>query len=307
MRLHKNLLKLFVMRKMELKSDYSVCFCVVATWVTHLTSMEFATFWYNVLIQTQWNLVNLSFNMSRFFLFSSFNWSFIDWLRYGALTVPVYERRPEMNSFLFFLVLCRLLVGAPWSGYSRNRKGDVYKCPVSGSRISCDKLDLQGEVWLFIIWPLPSASSSVLTLSTHTLQNMQVCRKSADAVLCLFPVRNVPKQVNAQRETAGWSYLFIVLMWIFFHSVHLRFVLFFNPQIPSVSQVLIMLIATCPLVWLWPGDLPPLVWRYVCVCLCGEENCQEVCQCSLYDDSSWNSPILSVRATLLVSAMCVKH
>ncbi|KAM7391300.1 hypothetical protein PAMP_022000 [Pampus punctatissimus] len=29
-----------------------------------------------------------------------------------------------------------LLVGAPWSGFSRNRKGDVYKCPVLGSRNS---------------------------------------------------------------------------------------------------------------------------------------------------------------------------
>ncbi|KAM7018333.1 integrin alpha-2 [Tautogolabrus adspersus] len=39
-----------------------------------------------------------------------------------------------------------LLVSAPWSGFSRNRKGDVYKCPVSGSRNSCDKLDLQDSV-----------------------------------------------------------------------------------------------------------------------------------------------------------------
>uniref|UniRef100_A0A3P9KDB8 Integrin, alpha 2 (CD49B, alpha 2 subunit of VLA-2 receptor), tandem duplicate 2 n=1 Tax=Oryzias latipes TaxID=8090 RepID=A0A3P9KDB8_ORYLA len=39
-----------------------------------------------------------------------------------------------------------LLVGAPWSGYSENRKGDVYKCPVSGSTTSCDKLSLQDSV-----------------------------------------------------------------------------------------------------------------------------------------------------------------
>ncbi|KAM4577268.1 integrin alpha-2 [Odontesthes bonariensis] len=39
-----------------------------------------------------------------------------------------------------------LLVGAPWSGFSGNRKGDVYKCPVSGSRNSCDKLNLQDAV-----------------------------------------------------------------------------------------------------------------------------------------------------------------
>ncbi|XP_044052568.1 integrin alpha-2 [Siniperca chuatsi] len=39
-----------------------------------------------------------------------------------------------------------LLVSAPWSGFSRNRKGDVYKCPVSGSRNSCVKLNLQDSV-----------------------------------------------------------------------------------------------------------------------------------------------------------------
>uniref|UniRef100_A0AAQ4QMR3 Integrin subunit alpha 2 n=1 Tax=Gasterosteus aculeatus aculeatus TaxID=481459 RepID=A0AAQ4QMR3_GASAC len=39
-----------------------------------------------------------------------------------------------------------LLVSAPWSGFSQNRKGDVYKCQVSGSRNSCDKLNLQDSV-----------------------------------------------------------------------------------------------------------------------------------------------------------------
>ncbi|XP_061528071.1 integrin alpha-2 [Phycodurus eques] len=39
-----------------------------------------------------------------------------------------------------------LLVGAPWSGYTKNRKGDLYKCPVSGSRTSCDKLNLEDSV-----------------------------------------------------------------------------------------------------------------------------------------------------------------
>ncbi|XP_015238105.1 PREDICTED: integrin alpha-2 [Cyprinodon variegatus] len=36
-----------------------------------------------------------------------------------------------------------LLVGAPWSN---NRKGDVYKCQVTGPRDSCDKLELQDDV-----------------------------------------------------------------------------------------------------------------------------------------------------------------
>lgn len=61
------------------------------------------------------------------------------------LMVHVYESGEEMN----IVVFCRLLVGAPWSGFSQNRKGDVYKCPVSGSRNSCDKLNLQGKVFLF--------------------------------------------------------------------------------------------------------------------------------------------------------------
>uniref|UniRef100_A0AAX7VMA3 VWFA domain-containing protein n=1 Tax=Astatotilapia calliptera TaxID=8154 RepID=A0AAX7VMA3_ASTCA len=39
-----------------------------------------------------------------------------------------------------------LLVGAPWSGYSQNRKGDIYKCPITGSKNSCDKLNLQDSV-----------------------------------------------------------------------------------------------------------------------------------------------------------------
>ncbi|XP_077457642.1 integrin alpha-2-like [Stigmatopora argus] len=39
-----------------------------------------------------------------------------------------------------------LLVGAPWSGYAENRKGDLYRCPVSGSRTNCDKLNLEDSV-----------------------------------------------------------------------------------------------------------------------------------------------------------------
>ncbi|XP_029574008.1 integrin alpha-2-like [Salmo trutta] len=39
-----------------------------------------------------------------------------------------------------------LLVGAPWSGFTDNRKGDVYKCPVSGSKTSCDKLNIQDSI-----------------------------------------------------------------------------------------------------------------------------------------------------------------
>ncbi|XP_060764811.1 integrin alpha-2 [Neoarius graeffei] len=39
-----------------------------------------------------------------------------------------------------------LLVGAPWSDYSQNRKGDVYKCAIARPETTCDKLNLQNAV-----------------------------------------------------------------------------------------------------------------------------------------------------------------
>ncbi|KAI4535800.1 hypothetical protein MG293_014127 [Ovis ammon polii] len=36
-----------------------------------------------------------------------------------------------------------LLVGSPWSGFPKNRMGDVYKCPVDLSTTTCEKLNLQ--------------------------------------------------------------------------------------------------------------------------------------------------------------------
>ncbi|KAF7483577.1 integrin alpha-2 [Marmota monax] len=36
-----------------------------------------------------------------------------------------------------------LLVGSPWSGFPKNRMGDVYKCPVDLSTATCEKLNLQ--------------------------------------------------------------------------------------------------------------------------------------------------------------------
>ncbi|CAN9513002.1 unnamed protein product [Ophioblennius macclurei] len=58
-----------------------------------------------------------------------------------------------------------LLVGAPWSGFSLNRKGDVYKCPVSGSRNSCDKLNLQDSVSIPDVKNINSNMSLGLTLA----------------------------------------------------------------------------------------------------------------------------------------------
>ncbi|KAJ8285369.1 hypothetical protein GJAV_G00026040 [Gymnothorax javanicus] len=39
-----------------------------------------------------------------------------------------------------------LLVGSPWSGFPRNKKGDIYKCQILGTKTSCDKLNLQNSV-----------------------------------------------------------------------------------------------------------------------------------------------------------------
>nr|XP_020449586.1 integrin alpha-2 [Monopterus albus] len=61
-----------------------------------------------------------------------------------------------------------LLVGAPWSGYSQNRKGDVYKCPVSGSRNTCDKLNLQGSVSIPNVNTLDKNMCLGLTLTRMT-------------------------------------------------------------------------------------------------------------------------------------------
>uniref|UniRef100_A0A6Q2ZQD2 VWFA domain-containing protein n=1 Tax=Esox lucius TaxID=8010 RepID=A0A6Q2ZQD2_ESOLU len=36
-----------------------------------------------------------------------------------------------------------LLVGSPWSGYKQDRKGDLYKCEITGSTSNCQRLNLQ--------------------------------------------------------------------------------------------------------------------------------------------------------------------
>ena len=42
--------------------------------------------------------------------------------------------------------ISRLLVGSPWSGFPKNRMGDVYKCPVDLSTTTCEKLNLQSKL-----------------------------------------------------------------------------------------------------------------------------------------------------------------
>ncbi|XP_030594293.1 integrin alpha-2 [Archocentrus centrarchus] len=61
-----------------------------------------------------------------------------------------------------------LLVGAPWSGYSQNRKGNIYKCPITGSQNSCDKLNLQNSVSIPDVKNVNNNMSLGLTLTRMT-------------------------------------------------------------------------------------------------------------------------------------------
>ncbi|XP_062870087.1 integrin alpha-2 [Trichomycterus rosablanca] len=69
-----------------------------------------------------------------------------------------------------------LLVGSPWRGFlgedmSRNRKGDVYKCSVSGSTSTCEKLNLQNSVKIPAVENININMSLGLTLTRITKNN----------------------------------------------------------------------------------------------------------------------------------------
>ncbi|KAM3867634.1 integrin alpha-2 [Diretmus argenteus] len=69
-----------------------------------------------------------------------------------------------------------LLVGAPWSDFSRNRKGDVYKCPVSGSKNSCDRLNLQDSISIPDVKNININMSLGLTLTRMpTINGLMTC------------------------------------------------------------------------------------------------------------------------------------
>ncbi|TNN49982.1 Homer 1 [Liparis tanakae] len=82
---------------------------------------------------------------------------------------------------------CRLLVSAPWSGFSQNRKGNVYKCQVSGSRNSCDKLDLQDSVYIPDVKNVNDEMCLGLTLTRMPAVNgvMVPCGGPMDIVIVL--------------------------------------------------------------------------------------------------------------------------
>ncbi|XP_037339526.2 integrin alpha-2 [Pungitius pungitius] len=68
-----------------------------------------------------------------------------------------------------------LLVSAPWSGFSPNRTGDVYKCQVAGSRNSCDKLNLQDSVSMPDVKNVHDQMCLGLTLTRMPADNSLMC------------------------------------------------------------------------------------------------------------------------------------
>ncbi|XP_021334932.1 integrin alpha-2 [Danio rerio] len=57
-----------------------------------------------------------------------------------------------------------LLVGSPWSGFPRNRKGDLYKCDIGDPRNPCQKLNLQDSVIIDGVQSINTNTSLGLTL-----------------------------------------------------------------------------------------------------------------------------------------------
>ncbi|KAG9353745.1 hypothetical protein JZ751_011867 [Albula glossodonta] len=69
-----------------------------------------------------------------------------------------------------------LLVAAPWSEYPKNRKGDVYKCEIPGSKTTCVKLNLQNSVNIPSVKNININMSLGLTLSRPaTKEGMMTC------------------------------------------------------------------------------------------------------------------------------------
>ncbi|XP_058845372.1 integrin alpha-2-like [Acipenser ruthenus] len=64
-----------------------------------------------------------------------------------------------------------LLVGSPWSGYTQNRMGDVYKCPLHQSRTTCDRLHLQNNTTISTVTEIKINMSLGLTLARNSNKN----------------------------------------------------------------------------------------------------------------------------------------
>ncbi|XP_028830342.1 integrin alpha-2 [Denticeps clupeoides] len=68
-----------------------------------------------------------------------------------------------------------LLVGSPLSGLPSNRKGDIYRCSVSGTGSSCDKLNLQNSVNIPDVKNVNVNMSLGLTLTRTTNDKFMMC------------------------------------------------------------------------------------------------------------------------------------
>ncbi|XP_043344474.1 integrin alpha-2 [Cervus canadensis] len=60
-----------------------------------------------------------------------------------------------------------LLVGSPWSGFPKDRMGDVYKCPVDLSTTTCEKLNLQTSTSISNVTEMKTNMSLGLTLTRN--------------------------------------------------------------------------------------------------------------------------------------------
>ncbi|KAI4561304.1 hypothetical protein MJG53_012366 [Ovis ammon polii x Ovis aries] len=60
-----------------------------------------------------------------------------------------------------------LLVGSPWSGFPKNRMGDVYKCPVDLSTTTCEKLNLQTSTSISNVTEMKTNMSLGLTVTRN--------------------------------------------------------------------------------------------------------------------------------------------
>ncbi|XP_006865823.1 PREDICTED: integrin alpha-2 [Chrysochloris asiatica] len=60
-----------------------------------------------------------------------------------------------------------LLVGSPWSGFPKNRMGDVYKCPVDLPTATCEKLNLQTSTNIPNVTEMKTNMSLGLTLTRN--------------------------------------------------------------------------------------------------------------------------------------------
>ncbi|XP_062410862.1 integrin alpha-2-like [Sardina pilchardus] len=68
-----------------------------------------------------------------------------------------------------------LLVGSPWSGTPDNRKGDIYKCDITGPGSNCERLNLQDSVTISGVENINVNMSLGSTLTQPTNETFMTC------------------------------------------------------------------------------------------------------------------------------------